>query len=192
MLGEIFGVDGIVVVIVLAVVLFGGAAIPKLARNIGSAKNQFEKGLEDGKKATARQRLSFTSTRRQSRLEKLSLTPEAHPGSGSPPGTPLPPSASPYIAPRHPTDHAAANRGRMQRIDEVSDAQLVISIARFSEVALAEVYRRHGGAVFGLARRVCFSNESEAQDAPHKMYSCVSGIIPTDLTPLEVPCAPFY
>ena len=52
MLGEIFGVDGIVVVIVLAVVLFGGAAIPKLARNIGSAKNQFEKGLEDGKKAT--------------------------------------------------------------------------------------------------------------------------------------------
>ena len=41
MLGEIFGVDGIVVVIVLAVVLFGGAAIPKLARNIGSAKNQF-------------------------------------------------------------------------------------------------------------------------------------------------------
>jgi sec-independent protein translocase protein TatA len=53
MLGEIFGVDGIVVVIVLAVVLFGGAAIPKLARNIGSAKNQFEKGLEEGKKATA-------------------------------------------------------------------------------------------------------------------------------------------
>jgi Sec-independent protein translocase protein TatA len=53
MLGEIFGVDGLVVVIVLAVVLFGGAAIPKLARNLGSAKNQFEKGLEDGKKATA-------------------------------------------------------------------------------------------------------------------------------------------
>jgi Sec-independent protein translocase protein TatA len=53
MLGEIFGVDGLVVVIVLAVVLFGGAAIPKLARNLGSAKNQFEKGLEDGKKGTA-------------------------------------------------------------------------------------------------------------------------------------------
>ena len=52
MLGEIFGVDGIVVVIVLVVVLFGGAAIPKLARNLGSAKNQFEKGLEDGEKAT--------------------------------------------------------------------------------------------------------------------------------------------
>ena len=31
MLAEIFGVDGIVVVAVLAVLLFGGAAIPKLA-----------------------------------------------------------------------------------------------------------------------------------------------------------------
>ena len=61
------------------------------------------------------------------------------------------------------------NKGRMQRIDEVSDAQLVISIARFSEVALAEVYRRHGGAVFGLARRV-LSNESEAQDVTQDVF----------------------
>jgi Sec-independent protein translocase protein TatA len=51
MLAEIFGMDGIVVVAILAVVLFGGAAIPKLARNLGSAKNQFEKGLDEGKKA---------------------------------------------------------------------------------------------------------------------------------------------
>ena len=57
----------------------------------------------------------------------------------------------------------------MQRIDEVSDDQLVISIARFSEVALAEVYRRHGGAVFGLARRV-LSNESEAQDVTQDVF----------------------
>ena len=57
----------------------------------------------------------------------------------------------------------------MQGIGEVSDAQLVISIARFSEVALAEVYRRHGGAVFGLARRV-LSNESEAQDVTQDVF----------------------
>ena len=53
MLAEIFGMDGIVVVAILAVVLFGGAAIPKLARNLGSAKNQFEKGLDEGKRASA-------------------------------------------------------------------------------------------------------------------------------------------
>jgi Sec-independent protein translocase protein TatA len=53
MLGEIFGVDGIVVLVVVLALLFGGAAIPKLARNIGSAKNQFTKGLEEGKHAMA-------------------------------------------------------------------------------------------------------------------------------------------
>jgi sec-independent protein translocase protein TatA len=49
MLAEIFGVDGVIVLIVVVVLLFGGAAIPKLARNLGSAKNEFEKGLQDGK-----------------------------------------------------------------------------------------------------------------------------------------------
>jgi TatA/E family protein of Tat protein translocase len=53
MLAEVFGVDGIIVLIVVVVLLFGGAAIPKLARNLGSAKNEFEKGLDDGKKASA-------------------------------------------------------------------------------------------------------------------------------------------
>ena len=54
MLAEVFGVDGIIVLIVVVVLLFGGAAIPKLARNLGSAKNEFEKGLDEGKKGLAR------------------------------------------------------------------------------------------------------------------------------------------
>ncbi len=36
----------------------------------------------------------------------------------------------------------------------VSDASLVLSIARYHQEALGEVYRRHAGAVFGLARRL--------------------------------------
>jgi sec-independent protein translocase protein TatA len=51
-LGEIFGPDLLIVVIVLAVVLFGGSAIPKLAKNLGSAKSEFEKGLKDVKTHT--------------------------------------------------------------------------------------------------------------------------------------------
>jgi sec-independent protein translocase protein TatA len=54
MLADIFGPDLLIVVIVLVVVLFGGAAIPKLARNLGSAKNEFEKGLGDAKKNEAK------------------------------------------------------------------------------------------------------------------------------------------
>jgi len=53
MLADIFGPDLLIVAIVLVVLLFGGAAIPKLARNLGSAKNQFEKGMEEGKKDSA-------------------------------------------------------------------------------------------------------------------------------------------
>lgn len=49
MLADLFGPDILIVAIVLVVLLFGGAAIPKLARNLGSAKNQFEKGMAEGK-----------------------------------------------------------------------------------------------------------------------------------------------
>jgi Sec-independent protein translocase protein TatA len=53
MLADIFGPDLLIVAIVLVVLLFGGAAIPKLARNLGSAKNQFEKGMAEGKAESA-------------------------------------------------------------------------------------------------------------------------------------------
>jgi RNA polymerase sigma-70 factor (ECF subfamily) len=36
----------------------------------------------------------------------------------------------------------------------VGDAALVVAVARYREDALAELYRRHGGAVHALARRV--------------------------------------
>jgi len=41
-----------------------------------------------------------------------------------------------------------------KRLDGVGDARLVVAIARRQPDALAEVYRRHGGAIIGLARRV--------------------------------------
>jgi RNA polymerase sigma-70 factor (ECF subfamily) len=57
----------------------------------------------------------------------------------------------------------------MRHIDEVSDARLVTSIARYSEVALAEVYRRHGRAVYGLARRV-LQDTTEAEDVTQEVF----------------------
>jgi len=57
----------------------------------------------------------------------------------------------------------------MPHIDELSDARLVTSIARYSEVALAEAYRRHGGAVFGLAKRV-LRNAAEAEDVTQEVF----------------------
>ncbi|MDQ6618000.1 MAG: sigma-70 family RNA polymerase sigma factor [Actinomycetota bacterium] len=39
-------------------------------------------------------------------------------------------------------------------LTDASDGALVVAIGRWREEALAEAYRRHAGAVFGLARRV--------------------------------------
>jgi TatA/E family protein of Tat protein translocase len=60
--GDIFGPDLVVVVIVVAVLIFGGAAIPKLARNLGSAKSEFEKGLKEGKGAETTRATDETKT----------------------------------------------------------------------------------------------------------------------------------
>jgi sec-independent protein translocase protein TatA len=48
MLAELAGMDGVIVVIVIAVVLFGGSQIPKFARSLGSAHTEFKKGLAEG------------------------------------------------------------------------------------------------------------------------------------------------
>lgn len=42
----------------------------------------------------------------------------------------------------------------MISLENASDATLVVAIARWHEASLAEVYRRHGGAVHALARRL--------------------------------------
>lgn len=40
----------------------------------------------------------------------------------------------------------------------MSDSKLVVAVGRWHEPALAEIYRRHGGAVHGLARRILRSD----------------------------------
>jgi sec-independent protein translocase protein TatA len=87
MLGEIFGVDGIIVLIVVVVLLFGGAAIPKLARNLGSAKNEFEKGLDDGKKASAHKAVETTVVTATPETPVVIATPVAPVAEHVTPGT---------------------------------------------------------------------------------------------------------
>ena len=50
LLGEIFGPDLLVVIIAGAVLLFGGAAIPKFARNLGPVQERVRKGHEIGER----------------------------------------------------------------------------------------------------------------------------------------------
>ena len=43
----------LLIIVVIIALLFGGAKLPKLARSLGAAKGEFEKGMKEGeKKAT--------------------------------------------------------------------------------------------------------------------------------------------
>jgi RNA polymerase sigma-70 factor, ECF subfamily len=52
---------------------------------------------------------------------------------------------------------------------DASDGSLVVAIGRFREDALAETYRRHAGAVFGLARRV-LSDAAAAEEIVQEIF----------------------
>ena len=45
-----FGGNEWIIIVIVAVVLFGGSQIPKLARSLGQAQKEFKKGLTDGAK----------------------------------------------------------------------------------------------------------------------------------------------
>ena len=54
-------------------------------------------------------------------------------------------------------------------MQQASDASLVVAIGRWQQEALAEAYRRHGGALFGLARSILGSPEL-AQDVAQDVF----------------------
>jgi RNA polymerase sigma-70 factor (ECF subfamily) len=54
-------------------------------------------------------------------------------------------------------------------LSALSDAGLVVAISRYHQDALAEAYRRHGGAVFGLARRL-LSGASQAEEVVQEVF----------------------
>ena len=50
MVGLIESEWGIIIVLVVVVLVFGGSQLPKLARSLGSAQSEFKKGLSEGRK----------------------------------------------------------------------------------------------------------------------------------------------
>jgi RNA polymerase sigma-70 factor (ECF subfamily) len=52
---------------------------------------------------------------------------------------------------------------------DASDASLVVAIGRYRQDALAETFRRHAGAVFGLARRL-LGDEALAEEVVQEVF----------------------
>ena len=85
---ELFGEQGLIVLIVVALVLFGSTQIPKLARSLGSAQKEFKKGLDDGAAADAGQDETATveavAPTGVTAPVHTPVTTEGHPVSGRP------------------------------------------------------------------------------------------------------------
>ncbi|MHB1597602.1 MAG: sigma factor [Acidimicrobiales bacterium] len=69
----------------------------------------------------------------------------------------------PVRLPRRTTDEMRPD------LQNASDANLVMAIARFHKDAIAEVYRRHAGAIFGLAKRVLW-DAALAEDVVQEVF----------------------
>lgn len=54
-------------------------------------------------------------------------------------------------------------------LSEMSDGALAVAIGRFQQDALAEAYRRHAGAVFGLARRL-LTDHARAEEIVQEVF----------------------
>lgn len=45
------GAPELIIILLVVLLLFGGAKLPKLARSLGQAKNEFEQGTREGTKS---------------------------------------------------------------------------------------------------------------------------------------------
>jgi RNA polymerase sigma-70 factor (ECF subfamily) len=59
--------------------------------------------------------------------------------------------------------------GVNSELEEASDAVLIVAVGRWRQDALAEIYRRHAGAAFALARRVLASRE-DAEEVVQEVF----------------------
>lgn len=50
-LAELASADVIIIVVLVIALVFGSSKIPKIARGLGSAKSEFEKGVKEGQSA---------------------------------------------------------------------------------------------------------------------------------------------
>ena len=54
-------------------------------------------------------------------------------------------------------------------LQDMSDGALVVSVGRWHQDALAEIYRRHAGAVFALARRI-LGDQAVAEEVAQEVF----------------------
>ncbi len=73
--GLIDGPGEIAILVIVILVLFGGSQIPKLAKNLGKAQQEFKKGLDQGQKESDAEKTE-TIDERLARLDAIDKAKE--------------------------------------------------------------------------------------------------------------------
>ncbi len=63
------GAPELIIILLVVLVLFGGAKLPKLARSLGQAKNEFEAGTKEGMSEAEKEELKREQLREELKAE---------------------------------------------------------------------------------------------------------------------------
>jgi sec-independent protein translocase protein TatA len=61
-IAELASLDVILIVVAVGLIVFGSSKLPKIARGLGSAKSEFEKGLKEGQASVPSEDKNQTDT----------------------------------------------------------------------------------------------------------------------------------
>ncbi len=91
MIGNLFGPDLGIVVIIILVVLVGGSQLPKIARNVGMAGKEFRKAQTEAEEEAEREKTAQAERDRAAQAARQQADSPAAPSLGAGPGpAPLP------------------------------------------------------------------------------------------------------
>lgn len=65
------GAPELIIILVIVMLVFGSTKLPKLARSLGQAKNEFEAGTKEGMSEAERKELEREQLREEIRAEEL-------------------------------------------------------------------------------------------------------------------------
>ena len=65
------GAPELIIILVIVMLVFGSTKLPKLARSLGQAKNEFEAGTKEGMTEAERKELEREQLREEIRAEEL-------------------------------------------------------------------------------------------------------------------------
>ena len=115
LLANIVGSDGLIVILIALIVIFGGSQLPKIARNVGAAGKEFKKGQAESEEEARAQAAAQA-------IAPPAPQPVAPPAP-QPVAAPQSPAPQPVATPQPPADAVTLSKAELDALIEQRLAQ---------------------------------------------------------------------